>query len=71
MSDSDHAFNLGSDSRINGEPLSANPYTGGGSPEGSAWHRGWRDADLYWGSEVARRTFRPLPEVKQIARAEP
>lgn len=71
MTECDRAFNQGSDARINGEPQTTNPYTGGGSPEGSAWHRGWRDADLYWGSEVTRRTFRPLPEVKQIARAEP
>lgn len=54
------------DARIAGEPMSSNPYLGGDWTERMAFARGWRDADRYWGEEVARRTFRPLPAVQRL-----
>ena len=62
MTTCDCAFNQGSDARIAGRPLTCNPYHGE-CPERSAWMRGWRDVEHYWGTRVTRRTVRPLPEV--------
>ena len=56
------AFNEGSGARIEGRPLSHNPYV---NLYGRAcWNQGWRDVDENWGSEVRGRwPFQPLPAV--------
>jgi ribosome modulation factor len=57
------AFNLGSDSRLRGDPASANPYIG--KPERATWLAGWRDVHAFWASWVrARSGIKPLPPVR-------
>lgn len=53
----DAAFNAGSDARLSGLPLGANPYQEGDGLY-RFWRRGWRHVDLFWGVDgrgVARR----------------
>jgi hypothetical protein len=61
--DAARAFNRGSDARLAGRSIGANPYRGDGFYADS-WRRGWQDVDRYWGSWVERRwPVRPLPVV--------
>lgn len=58
------AFNVGSDARIAGQPLTSNPYL----DEGLAreWRHGWKDVDEHWGelAKPAHRLFmKRLPPV--------
>ncbi len=63
------AFNRGSQARINGEPLSANPYTGNARQnERAAWVDGWWDCEWFWSAEVCGRwEFTPLPALREGA----
>lgn len=59
------AFNQGSDSRLRGEPMDANPYLKGFDANGhDHWRMGWRDVDAWYGRYVRGRwVFSPLPLV--------
>jgi ribosome modulation factor len=58
------AFNAGSDARIAGRPLDANPYEQRGAAVHafSSWRHGWVHADDEWASD-ARWETSPLPPV--------
>lgn len=56
--DDARAFNEGSDARLAGEPVTANPYTKREDTAYFAWRAGWRDVDHYWPRPLPSR---PLP----------
>ncbi len=57
------AFNRGCQSRLNGEPLSANPYNSSAAGTAHhAWMQGWMDMHRHWGID-ARHEYRRLPKV--------
>ncbi len=57
------AFNRGCQSRLDGEPLSANPYNSSEAGTAhAAWTQGWIHTHRYFGVD-ARHEYRPLPEV--------
>ena len=55
------AFNIGSDARIAGLPLSYNPYIVN-TVLYKEWIRGWRDVHRYWGI-FALVPVKLLPEI--------
>lgn len=55
------AFNRGADSRLNGEPLSSNPYTGRDGELHAQWRKGWKHANLQWGIDA--KECAPLPQM--------
>ena len=62
------AFNAGSDARLDGWPLSANPYAasaGGNSPR-AGWRDGWHNVQYTWGIG-ARWPHRSLPAVSSLS----
>lgn len=61
----DLAFNAGSDARIDGLQLNANPYDPS-SAIGWHWRRGWLDCHLRW-AEDAVWQCRELPDVTMAA----
>ncbi len=73
MNEVDHsqyaaAFNSGSDARLAGRPLSANPYGRGAEDnEHKGWAAGWASVDEGWASHPIRGrwTVRPLLEVSR------
>lgn len=62
------AFNLGSDARLRGSPLSCCPYR----VKSSAWYYwrlGWYHTERYWGYDVRDRwRYRQLPAVIDLGR---
>jgi hypothetical protein len=58
------AFNEGSDARIAGIPLAANPYLTG-SGYYSYWRMGWKDVESNWGQD-AFWPVKPLPLVARV-----
>ena len=58
-------FGEGADARIRGESLTANPYYG--DKGGFAWVQGYMHVQKWWGRDVQRRTFKPLPPVRETA----
>ncbi len=62
------AFGAGSDARLAGRPLSANPYGRGQEDnEHKGWQAGWVSVDSSWASHPIRGrwTVRPLLEVSR------
>lgn len=60
------AFSAGTDARLAGLPITANPHHGVADPGGSlgrAWRAGWLDAEKFWGL-WARWPVKPLPAVE-------
>lgn len=60
------AFNRGSDARLRGEPMTANPYPSTTAiSEHAYWRMGWQSVDQEWGSRSrpGRYWIRPLPLV--------
>ncbi len=60
------AFSAGSDARLAGRPLTANPYGRGSEDnEHKGWQAGWVSVDSSWGSHPihGRWTVRPLLDV--------
>jgi len=58
------AFNRGIDVRVAGQPTTENPYRDDMDGLHSAWNRGWREAEKYYGVDNRRRSIRRLPEVR-------
>jgi hypothetical protein len=56
------AFNQGSDARLRGQPMTANPFSSG-YPEWRYWLMGWQDVDEHWGNDT-NRTIQRLPLVQ-------
>ncbi len=63
------AFNHGSDSRLRGEPVTANPHSAAGHDSVfRAWREGWHSVDRGWGRGVLGRwQVRTLPAVVAMA----
>lgn len=64
------AFNAGSDARLAGLPLTANPHepVPGKQCEHHSWMQGWQDVHRHYSKLVASRwKFRKLPSVKVTA----
>ena len=62
------AFNLGSDARIAGLPLKANPHSAVTDKlSRNGWRHGWLDVDRYFG-EWAKWPVRTLPTPMGVAR---
>ncbi len=62
------AFSAGSDARLAGRPLSANPYGRGSEDnEHKGWAAGWTDVDKAYGQHPIRGRWavRPLLEVSR------
>ena len=57
----DLAFNLGSDARIDGRTVLANPFKPG-TVEGLYWQKGWEDVNRHWG-KWASWPIKRLPSV--------
>mgnify|MGYP001559220767 CR=1 FL=1 len=57
----DRAFNFGSDARLGGRTVFANPYYPN-SLESIYWLRGWEDVHKHWGQE-ANWPVRRLPSI--------
>lgn len=60
------AFNLGSDARLAGQPIDANPYSRAES-YWKRWREGWQDVNLHWCAWVRHGFRRELPEVRLYA----
>lgn len=58
------AFNLGSDARLAGVPLSDNDYSSDQKDEYQSWRRGWNDVHYFWGHD-SKRLYRPLPPIRE------
>jgi hypothetical protein len=55
-------FNRGSDARLAGVPLKANPYLGASAVD---WRRGWMHVDKEWGADARKhRQVVRLPVVE-------
>lgn len=55
-------FNQGSDARLKGLPLSANPYPWSERLRWRFWMRGWRHVHAFWGCG-ALWPVKPLPDL--------
>lgn len=60
------AFGQGSNARIAGRPLTANPHAWSEMAARKAWSEGWLHCEAMWGI-AAVRCVRPLPPVKMEA----
>lgn len=56
------AYSAGSDARLRGEPISANPHLHRDEVRHHNWEAGWLDVDRCWGVD-SRKPVKPLPEV--------
>jgi hypothetical protein len=70
MTDSDldyrRAFNAGSDARIRGLPVTANPFTAtGGHGLHEQWRFGWAHVDREWGRDAKW----PVPQLMPVEEA--
>ena len=63
--ESRRAFNLGSDSRLAGEPPSSNPYSlrDVSKNHHRMWDSGWQDVHQWWGIH-AKWCYQPLKLVR-------
>jgi hypothetical protein len=59
------AFNAGSDARLAGLPLTANPHPEADLLAHDYWAAGWRHVERFWGCDASRRqAVVPLPPVR-------
>ena len=60
------AFNRGCDARLQGLPMSANPYPRVHKMACQFWRQGWWHVDWYWGA-AAKWPVKELPLVLESA----